>query len=113
MNEKGPSTKIGLNRFVTVALAAQLASALSAVAAEEGMFEFVPSYDSPENVVNMSHLLSAPAGKDGTSMSCRSDDGGRGGVVNEGVSLALSLPVPAASVGPSRKTVWYELSIEK
>jgi len=32
---------------------------------EAGMFEFVPSYDSPENVVNMSHLLSAPAGKDG------------------------------------------------
>ena len=42
-----------------------LASALSVIAADEGMFEFIPSYDSPANVVNMSHLLSAPAGKDG------------------------------------------------
>ena len=78
-------------------------------------------------------------GKDGTSMSCRGDDWGRGGVVNEGVPLTLSLPVPAASVacwaldergerkasvpvadangraqvsvGPSWKTVWYELEI--
>ena len=32
---------------------------------ESGMFPFVPSYDSPANVVDMSHLLSAPAGKDG------------------------------------------------
>ena len=31
----------------------------------EDMFPFVPSYDSPANVVNMSHLLPAPAGKDG------------------------------------------------
>ena len=37
----------------------------SACAADDGMFPFVPSYDSPDNVVNMSHLLSAPAGKDG------------------------------------------------
>ena len=29
------------------------------------MFEFIPSYDSPDNVVNMSHLLAAPAGRDG------------------------------------------------
>ena len=35
------------------------------VLADEGMFAFVPSYDSPRNVVNMSHLLSAPAGGDG------------------------------------------------
>ena len=39
--------------------------ALAVVAAENGMFPFVPSYDSPDNVVNMSHLLEAPAGKDG------------------------------------------------
>ena len=32
---------------------------------ESDMFPFVPSYDSPDNVVNMSHHLSAPAGKDG------------------------------------------------
>ena len=32
---------------------------------ETDMFPFVPSYDAPENVVNMSHLLDAPAGKHG------------------------------------------------
>ena len=32
---------------------------------ETDMFPFVPSYDSPKNVVNMSHLLEAPAGKHG------------------------------------------------
>lgn len=32
---------------------------------ESDMFPFVPSYDSPKNVVNMSHLLEAPAGKHG------------------------------------------------
>ncbi len=32
---------------------------------EENMFPFVPSYDAPQNVVNMSHLLEAPAGKSG------------------------------------------------
>ena len=45
-----------------------LATALAAticMAADDGMFPFVPSYDSPDNVVNMSHLLEAPAGKDG------------------------------------------------
>ena len=42
-----------------------VASALWAVVAGEGMFEFIPSYDAPANVVNMSHLLPAPAGKDG------------------------------------------------
>ncbi len=45
-------------------LAAALAAAIC-TAADDGMFPFVPSYDSPDNVVNMSHLLSAPAGKDG------------------------------------------------
>ena len=44
--------------------AAVMAGAVMAVT-EEGMFPFVPSYDSPDNVVNMSHLLAAPAGKDG------------------------------------------------
>ena len=29
------------------------------------MFPFVPSYDAPDNVVNMSHLLVAPAGNGG------------------------------------------------
>ena len=43
--------------------AALLFSAASA--AETEMFEFIPSYDSPDNVVNMSHLLAAPAGRDG------------------------------------------------
>ncbi len=32
---------------------------------EENMFPFVPSYDAPKNVVDMSHLLEAPAGKSG------------------------------------------------
>ena len=45
-------------------LAAALAAAIC-TAADDGMFPFVPSYDSPDNVVNMSHLLAAPAGKDG------------------------------------------------
>ena len=44
--------------------AAVMAGAVMAVA-DEGMFPFVPSYDSPDNVVNMSHLLEAPAGKYG------------------------------------------------
>lgn len=48
----------------TIIIAAFAAGAAMAVT-EEGMFPFVPSYDSPDNVVNMSHLLSAPAGKDG------------------------------------------------
>ena len=39
--------------------AALLLSAASA--AETEMFEFIPSCDSPDNVVNMSHLLAAPA----------------------------------------------------
>ena len=47
---------------VVVALAAQ---ANTVDVTEEGMFPFVPSYDSPDNVVNMRHLLPAPAGKDG------------------------------------------------
>ena len=33
--------------------------------ADDGMFPFVPSYDAPDNVVNMSHLLDAPAGRHG------------------------------------------------
>ena len=45
----------------TFAAAALLMCAASAAE----MFPFVPSYDSPENVVNMSHLLEAPAGKNG------------------------------------------------
>ena len=54
----------GSGAYIAVAV---LASALSVAGAadETGMFEFIPSYDSPENVVNMSHLLPAPAGKDG------------------------------------------------
>ena len=49
-------------------LAAALAVAACAARADvkdSGMFPFVPSYDSPDNVVNMGHLLSAPAGRDG------------------------------------------------
>ncbi len=41
------------------------ALAVGIAVADDGMFPFVPSYDSPDNVVNMSHLLAAPAGKDG------------------------------------------------
>jgi len=48
----------------TVALAAAAVWSGLAVA-EDDLFEFIPSYDSPQNVVNMSRLLSAPAGKDG------------------------------------------------
>jgi len=40
-------------------------AALACAVADDGMFPFVPSYDAPENVVNMSHLLEAPAGKHG------------------------------------------------
>ena len=36
-----------------------------AFGADEAMFPFVPSYDAPMNVVNMSHLLDAPAGSHG------------------------------------------------
>lgn len=38
---------------------------LMVAASSQGMFPFVPSYDSPTNVVNMSHLLEAPAGRHG------------------------------------------------
>jgi len=37
----------------------------AALATDDGMFPFVVSYDAPDNVVNMSHLLDAPAGKNG------------------------------------------------
>ncbi len=47
--------------FSGMAAAAVVLIAASASA----MFPFVPSYDSPKNVVNMSHLLDAPAGKNG------------------------------------------------
>ncbi|MBQ8113559.1 MAG: cellulase family glycosylhydrolase, partial [Kiritimatiellae bacterium] len=47
--------------FSGMAAAAVVLIAASASA----MFPFVPSYDSPKNVVNMSHLLEAPAGKNG------------------------------------------------
>ena len=49
-----------LGAFVLAVVALPLAAVT-----EDGMFPFVPSYDAPENVVNMSHLLEAPAGKDG------------------------------------------------
>ncbi len=42
-----------------------LAAVMAVMAGENGMFPFVPSYDSPANVVDMSHLLDAPAGKHG------------------------------------------------
>ena len=50
-------------QFVAFVLAAVVLP-LAAVT-EDGMFPFVISYDSPANVVNMSHLLEAPAGKNG------------------------------------------------
>jgi hypothetical protein len=40
-------------------------AALACAASDDGMFPFVPSYDAPDNVVNMSHLLDAPAGRNG------------------------------------------------
>ena len=50
---------------ICVAFCAARALASVPAAADDGMFPFVPSYDAPENVVNMSHLLEAPAGKHG------------------------------------------------
>ena len=50
---------------ICVAFCAARALASVPAAADDGMFPFVPSYDAPENVVNMSHLLDAPAGKHG------------------------------------------------
>ena len=47
------------------ASAMAMAFALPAAADEQGMFPFVISYDSPDNVANMSHLMDAPAGKNG------------------------------------------------
>ncbi len=55
-------------KTLKIQIAAAMMSAAAtccANAADDAMFPFVPSYDSPDNVVNMSHLLSAPAGKDG------------------------------------------------
>ena len=45
--------------------AALAAAAAAPVVTDEGMFPFLISYDAPANVVNMSHLLDAPAGKHG------------------------------------------------
>ena len=45
--------------------ATTLAVVGTCVVADDVMFPFVPSYDAPANVVNMSHLLDAPAGKHG------------------------------------------------
>ena len=53
------------DKTVAAILAAIAATSAAIVSAADGMFPFVPSYDSPENVVNMSHLLDAPAGKNG------------------------------------------------
>ncbi len=49
---------------IMMILAAAFAAG-AAFAADDGMFPFVVSYDAPDNVVNMSHLLDAPAGKNG------------------------------------------------
>ena len=46
-------------------IAVAVASAISFFAWADDMFPFVPSYDAPDNVVNMSHILEAPAGKNG------------------------------------------------
>lgn len=56
------TTKFDVIRRLSVPMAV---FAGMAVWAESGMFPFVPSYDSPDNVVNMSHLLDAPAGRHG------------------------------------------------
>ncbi len=50
---------------VLVALGSACAAVDATKLTEEGMFPFLPSYDAPVNVVNMSHLLEAPAGKHG------------------------------------------------
>ena len=66
-NEKGVHMKhqMRMSAFGVFAMCAAVMASAGAAVTEEGMFPFVPSYDSPDNVVNMSHLLSAPAGKDG------------------------------------------------
>ena len=46
-------------------IAVAVASGISFFAWADDMFPFVPSYDAPDNVVNMSHILEAPAGKYG------------------------------------------------
>ena len=56
--------KMMMSSVGAFAMCAALAASIGAKA-DDGMFSFVPSYDSPDNVVNMSHLLEAPAGKDG------------------------------------------------
>ncbi|MBO7683599.1 MAG: hypothetical protein J6T51_02610 [Kiritimatiellae bacterium] len=52
-----------MNAKSALSLIASIAASAAAGATE--MFPFVPSYDSPDNVVSMSHLLPAPAGRDG------------------------------------------------
>ena len=54
-----------MNIKVRSLLTTALAVVGTCAVADDGMFPFVPSYDAPENVVNMSHLLEAPAGKHG------------------------------------------------
>ena len=54
-----------MNIKVKSLLTTALAVVGTCAVADDGMFPFVPSYDAPDNVVNMSHLLEAPAGKHG------------------------------------------------
>ena len=51
-----------MKKFVATVAAVAVGTLM---AGDDGMFPFVPSYDAPNNVVNTSHLLEAPAGKHG------------------------------------------------
>lgn len=72
---------------------------------ETDMFPFVPSYDAPENVVNMSHLLDAPAAKT------------RCWALDESGARKAAVPVRDAggqaevALDPAYRTVWYELDV--
>lgn len=58
--------KVFLGACLGLCAAAAPAAPVSAAALDEtDMFPFVPSYDAPSNVVDMSHLLVAPAGRNG------------------------------------------------
>ncbi len=69
MNRNRRTTMNRILHIIAAGVALSVVSATCGAFAAEcdvtEMFEFVPSFDSPDNVVNMRHLLEAPAGKDG------------------------------------------------
>jgi len=101
-------------------IAVAVASAISFFAWADDMFPFVPSYDAPDNVVNMSHILEAPAGKYGR---IRVADGhfvnDRGRVRLNATNLTGPANFPTHEdadglatirIDPKYKTVWYEVA---